>query len=88
MFGFLGWIVLGFVLGLAARLIIPPNSDGVLLRVLIGVAGAVLGGVLTAALGVFDYGQPGLILFAALGSVGALLLYRLTTTGDGARAKM
>lgn len=48
----LWYILVGAVVGIVARLVVPGrNPIGVLLTLLVGVAGAILGGVLATALG-------------------------------------
>ncbi|HEY3733578.1 MAG TPA: hypothetical protein VGL63_06655 [Streptosporangiaceae bacterium] len=47
----LGWILIGLVVGGLGRLIVPgPQRIGLILTVLIGIAGAVAGGAATRAL--------------------------------------
>lgn len=80
--GILTWIVVGFVAGGIAKLIMPgKDPGGCVITMLIGIAGAILGGFIGTALGWgsvtgFDVGS----LLLAIG--GALLLlagYRLFT---------
>jgi uncharacterized membrane protein YeaQ/YmgE (transglycosylase-associated protein family) len=53
--GIVGWIVLGLLAGLIAKAILPgAESVGILLTILLGIAGAVLGGFLATALGLGD----------------------------------
>lgn len=72
--GILAWIVLGLVVGVLAKWIMPgPDPGGVVITILIGIAGALLGGFLGAQLGLgavtgFNLGS----LLLAVG--GALLL--------------
>lgn len=79
--GFLAWIVLGLVAGAIAKLLMPGRDPGGwFVTILIGVAGAFLGGFIGSALwgstGVtgLDLGSIGL---AILGSVILLALYRM-----------
>lgn len=45
------WIIIGLVIGGLARLVVPGRQHiGILLTLLIGVAGALIGGIVTAAL--------------------------------------
>lgn len=53
--GIVGWIVLGLLAGLIAKAILPgAESVGILLTILLGIAGALLGGFLATALGLGD----------------------------------
>jgi uncharacterized membrane protein YeaQ/YmgE (transglycosylase-associated protein family) len=46
-----GWIITGLVIGALARLIVPGRQRiGIILTLLIGIAGALVGGFITAAL--------------------------------------
>jgi uncharacterized membrane protein YeaQ/YmgE (transglycosylase-associated protein family) len=72
--GILSWIALGLVVGVLAKWIMPgPDSSGVVMTILLGVAGALVGGWLGTQLGIgrvtgFDLGS------LAIAVAGALLL--------------
>jgi uncharacterized membrane protein YeaQ/YmgE (transglycosylase-associated protein family) len=72
--GILSWIVLGLVVGAIAKWIMPgPDPGGLVITILLGVAGALVGGFLGSLVGLgsvtgFDLGS----LVLAVG--GALLL--------------
>ena len=54
--GIIGWIVLGFLAGVIAKAIMPGGeSIGFIVTILLGVAGALLGGFLATA---FGFGDP------------------------------
>ena len=54
--GIIAWIVLGLLAGMIAKAIMPGGDRlGVILTILLGVAGALLGGFLATALG---FGDP------------------------------
>jgi len=77
--GILLWIVFGLVAGSVARWIMPgPDRLGLVLTILLGVAGAVVGGAIGAMLGSasvigFDFRS---LLTAIIGSVVVLFCYR------------
>ena len=78
--GIIGWIVLGLIAGVLAKLIMPGRDPGgFILTILIGIAGGLLGGFIGNALGF--HGVQGLniasILWAVLGAVILLALYRM-----------
>ena len=53
--GILSWIILGLIVGALAKWIMPGNDPGgILITILIGIAGALIGGFLSAALGIGD----------------------------------
>lgn len=79
--GILTWILFGLIAGAVAKLIMPgKDPGGCLVTIMIGVAGALLGGVIgTEVLGFgavtgFNLRSLGI---AILGSIVLLLLYRL-----------
>jgi len=50
--GILSWIVFGLIAGVVAKYVMPgPDSGGILLTILLGVAGAVVGGFIGTAMG-------------------------------------
>jgi uncharacterized membrane protein YeaQ/YmgE (transglycosylase-associated protein family) len=50
--GFLSWILLGLLVGVLAKWIMPgPDSSGLVMTIVLGVAGALVGGWLATRLG-------------------------------------
>jgi len=53
--GIIGWIVLGLLAGMIAKAILPgTQSLGIVLTTLLGIGGALLGGLVAALLGLGD----------------------------------
>jgi uncharacterized membrane protein YeaQ/YmgE (transglycosylase-associated protein family) len=82
--GIISWIVVGLIAGLLAKLLLSGDDPGgLIITTLVGMAGAVVGGVLIGVLG--GAGATGFniwsILVATLGAVVLLLVYRLITGG-------
>jgi uncharacterized membrane protein YeaQ/YmgE (transglycosylase-associated protein family) len=74
----LGWILFGLVVGALAKLVMPGRDPGgIIVTILLGVAGAVLGGFIGRAFGFYREGEPAGWVMAFLGSVLLLFLYRL-----------
>ena len=78
--GILSWIVVGFIAGLLAKLVLPgEDPGGLIVTTLVGMAGALVGGFLLGVLG--GAGATGFnvwsILVATLGAVVLLAVYRL-----------
>jgi uncharacterized membrane protein YeaQ/YmgE (transglycosylase-associated protein family) len=77
--GILAWVVLGLIVGALAKWIMPgADPGGVFITILIGIAGALLGGFISSALGFgtvtgFDLGS---LVVAVLGSLLLLFAYR------------
>jgi uncharacterized membrane protein YeaQ/YmgE (transglycosylase-associated protein family) len=78
--GILSWIVMGLIVGLLAKFIMPgKDPGGLIITVLIGIAGAFVGGYVGSLLGLgavtgFNIGS---ILLATGGAILLLLLYRV-----------
>jgi uncharacterized membrane protein YeaQ/YmgE (transglycosylase-associated protein family) len=76
MFGVLGWIVFGLIVGVIAKLLMPGRDPGgFIITVLLGIAGAVMGGFIGRALGFYGPGEAAGFLMSTLGAVILLLLY-------------
>jgi uncharacterized membrane protein YeaQ/YmgE (transglycosylase-associated protein family) len=74
----LGWILFGLVVGALAKLVMPGRDPGgIIVTILLGIAGALLGGFIGRALGFYSEGEPAGWVMAFLGSVLLLFLYRL-----------
>ena len=76
------WIIVGLITGALAKWIMPgPDPGGVIVTIIIGIAGAVLGGFLLSLLGIGGgAGSGGWIFSIIAGVIGAailLALYRL-----------
>ncbi|TDC67906.1 GlsB/YeaQ/YmgE family stress response membrane protein [Actinomadura sp. GC306] len=80
----LWFIVVGAVVGALARLLVPGrNPIGILLTILVGIAGAVLGGVIADALGA---GTLVAIVFAlVIAAIGVVALTTLNSRGGSGR---
>jgi uncharacterized membrane protein YeaQ/YmgE (transglycosylase-associated protein family) len=77
MIGFLGWIVFGLIVGVVAKVVMPGRDPGgVLVTILLGIAGAMLGGFLGRSLGWYQSGEAAGFIMATLGAVLLLFLYR------------
>ena len=87
--GILAWILVGLVAGLIARLLVPDEGldnslVGIVVTVLLGIAGALLGGFLAVAMGLsngVDDFDIGTIFLAVVGSVLLLLAYKAFAKG-------
>lgn len=78
--GIISWILLGLIAGALAKFIMPgKDPGGFFVTILIGIAGAIVGGFLGSFLGLgavesFDLGG---IFIATLGAIVLLIIYRL-----------
>jgi uncharacterized membrane protein YeaQ/YmgE (transglycosylase-associated protein family) len=72
------WILFGLVVGVVAKLLMPGRDPGgFIITILLGIAGALLGGWLGRAMGLYGPGEGAGFLMALLGSILLLALYRL-----------
>ena len=72
MFGILGWILFGLVVGVIAKLLMPGRDPGgFIITILLGIAGGLLGGFLGRALGLYAAGESVGIFMAILGATRA-----------------
>ncbi|QNA85553.1 GlsB/YeaQ/YmgE family stress response membrane protein [Sphingomonas sp. So64.6b] len=79
--GIIGWLLIGLVAGILGKIIMPgKDPGGFIVTILIGIAGALLGGYLAPMLG----WQPNAVweryAAATAGAVILLALYRLVMT--------
>ena len=86
--GIIGWILLGLLAGVIAKAILPGDDPGgFIITTIIGIVGAVVGGLIAKALG---FGDPideffdlSTWLAAIIGSIILLVLYRAVTGRRG-----
>jgi uncharacterized membrane protein YeaQ/YmgE (transglycosylase-associated protein family) len=83
--GILWTLIIGLVVGAVAKLIMPGRDPGgIIVTMLIGVAGALLAGFLGRALGWYaDPGQGPGIIASVIGAIVLLWLYRIFTRRRG-----
>ena len=78
--GILTWIIVGLVAGAVAKLVLPGDDPGgIIVTTLIGIAGAIVGGLIASALdigGVSGF-NIGSLLIAIGGAILLLLIYRM-----------
>jgi uncharacterized membrane protein YeaQ/YmgE (transglycosylase-associated protein family) len=71
-------IVVGFVVGLLAKLIMPGRDPGgVIVTILLGIAGAIVATFLGRAMGWYASGQSAGFIASIVGAVVLLLVYRM-----------
>ena len=76
--GILAWIVFGLVVGIIAKLLTPGRDPGgFIITMLLGIAGALLGGFVGRAMGFYGPDQAAGWLMSIGGAVLLLLLYRV-----------
>lgn len=74
---FLGWIIAGLIIGALAKLVMPgKDPGGIIITILLGIAGSAVGGLIGSALGYGGPGQSAGWLMSILGAVLLLAVYR------------
>jgi uncharacterized membrane protein YeaQ/YmgE (transglycosylase-associated protein family) len=77
MFGLLGWILFGLIVGVIAKLLMPGRDPGgVIVTMLLGIVGAVLGGFIGRALGLYRTDEPAGLVMSTIGAIVVLAIYR------------
>ena len=82
---FLWMVFVGLVIGVIAKLLMPGRDPGgMIVTILLGIAGSVVAGVLGRSVGWYAVGQPAGFVASIVGAILLLLVYRaLTRTGGG-----
>jgi uncharacterized membrane protein YeaQ/YmgE (transglycosylase-associated protein family) len=74
----IGWVLFGLVVGIVGKLLMPGRDPGgFIITILLGIAGALVGGFIGQSLGFYREGEPAGFLMAVLGSIILLLIYRM-----------
>jgi uncharacterized membrane protein YeaQ/YmgE (transglycosylase-associated protein family) len=74
----LSWIIFGVVIGVIAKLLMPGRDPGgFVITMLLGVAGALVGGFLGRAMGFYGPNQGAGWIMSVIGAVILLALYRM-----------
>lgn len=76
--GLIGWIVFGLIVGALAKLVMPGRDPGgIIVTMGLGIVGALVGGAIGRAMGMYRADEPVGFLMAFLGAVLLLGLYRM-----------
>jgi uncharacterized membrane protein YeaQ/YmgE (transglycosylase-associated protein family) len=75
---FLWMLIIGLVVGALAKLIMPgKDPGGIIVTMLIGIAGALIAGFLGRAVGWYNEGEPAGFIASVVGAVLLLIVYRM-----------
>ena len=79
MFSVLGWMLFGLIVGVIAKLVMPgKDPGGFVVTTLLGIVGAVVGGFVGRALGLYGPNDAAGFVMAMIGAVLLLALYRMS----------
>jgi len=74
----LGWIVFGLIVGVIAKLLMPGRDPGgIIVTIVLGIAGALVGGYVGQALGWYGPNDNAGFLMSVAGAIILLALYRV-----------
>ena len=77
MFGVIGWIVFGLIVGAIAKLLMPGRDQGgIIVTMALGIAGAVIGGFVGRALHWYGPNDGAGFFMSLLGAILLLWIYR------------
>ncbi|HEX5110275.1 MAG TPA: GlsB/YeaQ/YmgE family stress response membrane protein [Vicinamibacterales bacterium] len=78
MLGILGWALFGLIVGALAKLVMPGRDPGgIIVTMLLGIAGAVLGGFVGRAMNLYGPNEPAGFVMSFIGAVFLLWIYRM-----------
>jgi uncharacterized membrane protein YeaQ/YmgE (transglycosylase-associated protein family) len=76
--GILAWILFGLVVGVIAKLLMPGRDPGgFIVTILLGIAGALVGGFIGRAMGFYGPHEGAGWLMSILGAIILLAIYRM-----------
>lgn len=76
--GILSWILFGLVIGIIAKLLMPGRDPGgFIVTILLGIAGALLGGFIGRTMGFYGQNEGAGWLMSIAGAIILLALYRM-----------
>jgi uncharacterized membrane protein YeaQ/YmgE (transglycosylase-associated protein family) len=74
----LSWIIVGLIVGALAKLVMPGRDPGgILVTIALGIAGALLGGWIGRALGLYGPEDPAGWVMSLIGAIILLAIYRV-----------
>ena len=78
-------IIVGLLVGIVAKLLMPGSDPGgIVITILIGIAGSIIAGFLGRSIGWYGDGEPAGFIASILGAILLLFVYRaLTGRGKG-----
>jgi len=77
MLGVIGWVIFGVIVGAIAKLLMPGRDPGgILVTMALGIAGALIGGLIGRGLGWYGPNQSAGYLMSIVGAIVLLAIYR------------
>jgi uncharacterized membrane protein YeaQ/YmgE (transglycosylase-associated protein family) len=73
----IGWIIFGLIVGVIGKLLMPGRDPGgFVITIVLGIAGALVGGFLGRAFGLYEANDPVGFVMAVIGAIILLAIYR------------
>ena len=86
MFGVIGWIIFGLIVGAIAKLVMPGRDPGgMIVTMALGIAGALIGGWIGRAAGWYGPNDGAGFLMSMVGAILLLVVFRMAIGGGRAR---
>jgi uncharacterized membrane protein YeaQ/YmgE (transglycosylase-associated protein family) len=86
MFTIIGWIIIGLIAGALGKLIMPGDDPGgIIVTILIGIAGAIVGGFLSSRIFGIASGTGSTIITIIVATIGAIILLAIYRAVVGRR---
>ena len=80
------WIIVGLIAGALAKFVMPGDDPGgFIITILLGIAGAIVGGFLASLIGIGGGGIIWTIIIATIGAIILLAIYRAVAGSRTAR---
>jgi uncharacterized membrane protein YeaQ/YmgE (transglycosylase-associated protein family) len=77
MFGILGWVLFGLIVGVIAKFVMPGRDPGgIVVTILLGITGALVSGILGQLAGFYAPGDAAGLIMSVIGAVLLLFAYR------------
>ena len=85
MISVIGHLIMGLIIGLVARAVLPGRQHmGLIMTMLLGMIGAWLGGLIGRVTGIYEEGKPAGFVMAVVGALVLLLIYSFATRSSTA----
>ena len=76
--GIFSWIIVGLIVGALAKLIMPGHDPGgMIVTIILGIAGSLLGGAIGRTFGFYEPDQAAGWIMSIIGAIVLLAIYRL-----------
>lgn len=70
-------LIIGLFIGIVAKFLMPGDDPGgIIVTILLGIAGSMVAGWAGSAMGLYQYGEPVGFIAAVLGAMALLFIYR------------